>query len=1115
MPFLDTVARAKNYLQEHGRVSFRALKREFGLDDDALEEVVEELVDVQQVAAREGKVLSWVGPTLASASEPGAAAEGERRQLTVMFCDLVDSTDLSQRLDAEDLRNVVRAYQESASLVIDRYDGHIAQYLGDGLLVYFGYPRAHEDDAERAVRAGREILTAVATLSDDLEPQYGVRLAVRVGIHTGAVVVSEMGGRGKTEILAVGDTTNIAARLEGLAEGRKVVISDATLRLIPGLFVTEDLGAHALKGIAEPMRAHAVVEATGVRSRLDVAPSRLTPLAGREHELGLLLDRWQQVRLGEGQAVLISGEAGLGKSRLLQTLRERLAAEPHGWLECRCSPYTQGSAFYPLIELATQALGFEKEDDSNANLTRLERGVEAAGLSAPEFVPLLASLLSLPLPDRYAPLQLFPELQRAKTIEALIRWILALGERQPLVMLYEDLHWCDPSTLEFLGNLLERSAESKLLLLITLRPEFELPWPERSHQTRQNLERLSPGQADRMIADMTGDVPLPAELVQRIAERADGIPLFVEEITKMVLESDLVAERESRYELVRPLTELAIPATLQDSLMARLDRIREGKQVAQIGSALGREFAFELLRSVSETERAGLDRGLAQLMDAELLYSRGEPPRTIYAFKHAMIQDTAYQSLLKRARLRLHGRIARVLEEQFPERVDSEPEVIARHYDEAGLAAEAIAYYQRGGAQAAGRSANEEAIRQLRRALELLATLPETTERNQQELDLQLAIGSPLSMARGWADPECEAAYERACELASQIGEVPELPKILVGLGVSYYSKGNLETSADLARQALKAAQRTGDSIHLVAAHSVVGVAQFWQAEYPRAVRHFKQVERFYDPLTHAAHAKAFGGDRGVLSLAYRAWCRGFLGYFDRALAESEEAVALAREVDDPYSTPMALAWKGVLHYMRREREHTREHAEGMIAHGDRLGIPLLQGIGKVYRGWALTVSQKGEGAVELTQGLAELARHATGIGAPSMLGMLAEVSLQAGRHEDALGALGVGVVRAQEKGQHYYDPELHRLRGEILLDANAEARQEPETQFRQALEIARSQESKWFELRAATSLARLWHSAGDDDRARDLLAPVYDWFTEGFDTQDLKDAKALLEQLC
>jgi class 3 adenylate cyclase len=610
--FIETVRRARGLLREEGRITLRGLKREFDLADDALEELVDELVEAQQVAALEGKVLSWIGPPAAGASgspERGAVTQAEtvaaaapvttpsaeRRQLTVLFCDLVDSTALSGRLDAEALREVVRAYQERASEVIGRYEGHVAQYLGDGLLVYFGYPQAHEDDAERAVRAGHEIPLALGRLNERLARESGVQLAVRVGIHTGPVVVGEMGGRDRRETLALGETTNIAARLQGVAEPDAVVISQATLRLVPGLFVTEDLGTPELKGVTEPIRAHRVRQPSGIRSRLKAA-ARLTPLVGREQELGLLLDRWEQVKEGDGQAVLLSGEAGMGKSRLLQAIRETLAEAPHTWLECQASPYARDSAFQPMIELVQHGCGFRETDPVEGRLGRLEAGLDLAGLSKAELVPLLAPLLTLPVPDSYPRPALGPELQRRRTIEALADWTLALGQRQPVVMVLEDLHWCDASTLEVVGRLLEQIPTARVLMLLCFRPEFEPPWAGRSHVTPIAVGRLRERGASQMIAAITGDRALPAPVFERILERAGGIPLYVEELTKSVLESGLLAPGEDRYELTGELDELAIPTTLQDSLMARLDRLSAAKEVAQLGAALGREFSYDCAR---------------------------------------------------------------------------------------------------------------------------------------------------------------------------------------------------------------------------------------------------------------------------------------------------------------------------------------------------------------------------------------------------------------------------------------------------------------------------------------------------------------------------------------
>jgi class 3 adenylate cyclase/predicted ATPase len=1123
MSFLDTIRRARAYLEEQGRVSVRALKLEFGLDDDQLDALIEELVDIQQVGARQGKAVVWMGGTLQAGNAestphsavptPTPGGEAERRQLTVMFCELVDPSDPSHPLDAEDLRSGLQAFQQLASQPIERHEGRIAQYLGDGVLVYFGYPKAHEDDAERAVRAGLEILSGFRTSSESLERR--MPFAARVGIHTGPVVIGAMGDGSKSQPLALGDTTNIAARLGAHGEIDSLVISDATLRLVPGMFLMNDLGTPPLEGVTEPIHAYAVVQATGVRSRLDVDPSKLTPFVGRDHELALLMERWERAQEGEGQGVLIAGEAGLGKSRLIHAFRERLAGTHHSWLECRCTPYTQGSALQPSIELVEQGLGFKPGDDSAMKLDRLERGMKRAGLSLSDTVPLIASMLSIPLANRYPPLQLSPELQRQKTMEALVAWTLGLAEHQPLVMLYEDLHWCDPSTVELLGLALEQGATSPVLTFLTFRPGFEPPWPARSHVTNVSVKRLTSRQTKNLIGGMTHDVPLPDAVVERVVERADGVPLFVEELTKMVLESGLVEEREGRYELSCTLTDLAIPATLQDSLMARLDRLDEGKEVAQLGAAIGREFFYPLLRSVSPLEESALQDALAQLVDAELLYQRGVLPEATFIFKHAMIQDTAYQSLLKGARRQIHSRIAQVLEKQFPDRVEAEPEALARHFHEAGLAAQAIAHYQRAGERAADRSANSEAIAHLGRALELTRTLPISLARNHQELGLQMAIGASLAAVRGWGDPECAGAFARARDLASQIGDVPELPRVLTGLSMAFNVKGDLAAAAELAHQALEASEGTHDAMHLLNAHYAAGHPLYWQGEFPRALEHFEQAIRLYDPAVHASHASEMGSDRGVNSRSFASIVRWMLGQPDQALATCNEALVLANQVQHPISLAQSLANMIVLHVVRREPARARQRADELIALAERLGFPMYLGIGTAGRGWARARSGEAEeGIAEIQQGLGVLAQTATGTGAPAFLAVLADGSWQVGRHDDALGALSVAVVRSQEKGQHFWDAELHRLRGEILLDRDYASSDEAESLFRQAIETARSQQAKGWELGSATSLARLWLRQDKRAEARELLAPVYASFTEGFDTHDLKDAKALLDAL-
>ena len=838
MEFYEILDQILALLQRHGRVTYGALKRQFHLDDAYLEDLKAEIIEARQLAVdQDGRVLVWTGavdttpesipPPLPAVSQslpqedhsshhvvsppaPRSAADAERRQLTVLFCDVVDSTVLASQLDPEDLRDVVRAYQETCAEVIRRFDGHIAQYLGDGLLVYFGYPQAHEDDARRAVYTGLEILAAMRRLNTRLERERRVQLAVRLGIHTGLVVVGEMGGSGRQEQLALGETPNVAARLQGLAAPDTIVISAATFRLVQGYFTYDELGMHALKGVAAPVQVYRILGESAAQSRLDVGSvTGLTPLVGRDAEMTLLLERWAQSREGMGQVVLLSGEAGIGKSRLVEVLRERAYSEGATRIVFRCSPYHQNSALYPVIDHLQRFLHWHRDDTPEARLDKLEQALHTSHLPLAEVVPLFAALLSVPLSEHYPPLHLTPQLQRQKTQEALVAWLLEEAERQPVLAVWEDLHWADPSTLDVLSLVLEQVPTARMLNLLTYRPEFRPPWATRSHLTQITLGRLGRPQVEAMLTSLTGGKTLPADVVEQVLAKTDGVPLFVEELVKMILESGLVREDAGHYVLTGPLPPLAIPSTLHDSLMARLDRLSTARELAQLGAVLGREFSYELLQAVALVDETTLQQGMRQLVDAELVYQRGLPPRNRYVFKHALIQDAAYQSLLKSTRQQYHQRIAQVLAERFPEIAETQPELLAQHYTEAGLAQQAIPYWQRAGQRAAGRSAHAEAIGHFHKALEVLALLPDTPERAQQELMLQRALGASLLATRGFAAPEVEHAYSRARALCQRLGDSHEIGPVLFGLWGFYEVRGDLRSARELAEQLLTLAQRS------------------------------------------------------------------------------------------------------------------------------------------------------------------------------------------------------------------------------------------------------------------------------------------------------------------
>jgi predicted ATPase/class 3 adenylate cyclase len=1033
--------------------------------------------------------------------------DAERRQLTVMFCDLVDSTTLSGQLDPEDFRDVVREYQRVCAAVIQRFDGHIAQLLGDGLLVYFGYPQAHEDDPQRAVRAGLGILVAMEELNQRLHQEQGIQLALRFGIHTGLVVVGAMGGQGRQEQLALGETPNIAARIQGLAVPNTVAVSEATLRLVQGYFDCEALGAQTLRGVVEPVAVYRVLSASGAYSRLDIASTHgLTPLVGREHEVRLLLERWEQVKAGHGHAVLLRGEAGIGKSRLVMALKEYVAGEPHTRWECRGSSYFQDSALYPLIDLAQRALQFGQGEAPAAKLQKIEAVLQRYGLAQPETVTLWATLLSVPLADLYPPLHLTPQRQKQKTLEAIMMLLLALAAEQPVLFIVEDLHWIDPSTLELLTLLIDQGPTARLLLLLTCRPEFPAPWDCRAHLTPLTLTRLPQPQVAQMSVCVAGGKALPPEVVEQIVAKTDGVPLFVEELTKTVLESGLLREGEERYTLTGPLPPLAIPATLHDSLMARLDRLAMVKDVAQLGATIGRTFAYELLQAVSRLDNAMLQQSLQQLVDAELVYQQGVPPQATYMFKHALIQDAAYQSLLRSTRQQYHQRIAQVLAGRFPETTETQPELLAHHYTEAGLSAPAVACWERAGQHAIERSANVEAITHLTKGLAILKSLPDTASHIQQELAFQIALGVPLAAIRGFAAPEVEHAYARARELCRQIGESPRLFPVLAGLWRVYLVRGEAQTARELGEQLLALNPR---------AHDPLGIALFFVGELAAALTHLEQGFALYDPQKHRSHAFRATQDPAAACLTYAAVVLWLLGYPERALQRSHQAITMTQELAHPLSLACALDYAATLHQFRREGDAAQACAEAAVALSAEQGFAVYFAHGMVLQGWTRAEQgQTEQGIAQIDSGLEAWRTTGAEVQRPYYLALLAEAYGKAKQAEEALEVVAEALALVAKTGEGWWEAELYRLKGELLLARLADPQGVVETCFRQALDIAHRQEAKSLQLRAAMSLSRLWQRQGKRTEAYALLAPIYGWFTEGFDTADLQDAKTLLEEL-
>lgn len=1025
------------------------------------------------------------GPLSPAALE--TSRTGERRQLTIMFCDVVDSTVLAQQMDPEDWREVIESCLEGAADVVRRWGGHVARSLGDGLLVYFGWPSAREHDAERAIRAGLAAIDSVRAVPP-LAAAGGARLGVRIGIHTGTIVVDEAG-----EVF--GDHAHIAARVQAAGEPDCVFVSEATQRLAAGLFVVEDRGLHSLKGVREPHRLFRVVQSSGVRSRLDLAGARLTPYVGRRTELRALLQSWQRATAGEGQNILVLAEAGIGKSRLVYEFREHLAGLPHTWLECAATPYTAATPFHPVIALVSQGLGFEAGDTANDKLAKIRTGL--GPLASDATTALLESFLGL-----RPPLEISPQVQRQRTLELLAQWNLAMSAVQPLVLFVEDLHWCDPSSLDLLGRLIAQRREARVLLLATARPEFEPPWPEGEDLAVLPLSRLTALEARDMIATLS-DGALDDAVVSALVARADGIPLYVEELTRTSLEPGSAHGLE------------AVPASLADSLMSRLDRLSGAKKVAQHASVLGREFAYPLLQAATGMPHDELRSALAQLVDVQLLYERGDEAEPSWLFKHALMQEVAYASLLRRTRQQLHARVATALEQRFADRAAAEPEVVARHYELGGMATEAATLYLAAGKLATGRSANEEAIVHLRRGLALVAALPASRERDQQELRFQMALMSPLSSVRSWSDTEYAATVSRARELALSIGDAPEIPLVLAGIATVTFMNESMDRGIEIAAEGLAAARRTGDTYGLLSAHLVTGVPQTSRGDLCAAFDSLRTVMEMYEPQTHSRYAYIDGVDRGVMGYSQAGLCATFLGHLDRALALAKQGLALAKELNHPLTIAQALQAVGVAHTFRGEPPQAYACGDECAVLSEKFGLTLYLHYSQLLRGVALSLTPDIDSTLaRLQESLTGLSTLGTKLMGPMALRFLADAQRRSGRYDDALMSLQLALGLATDTQQYLDHAEMHRVRAEILLDRDGDDAPGTEDLLETAIRIARAQEARTFELRAAVVLARLRKRQGRIEAARAVLEPPYSWFTEGLDTPVLMEARDLLSSL-
>ncbi len=1048
--------------------------------------------------------------------EPKTPDTAERRQVTVMFSDLVGSTALSARMDPEDLREVISAYQKCVAETVRRFGGFVAKYMGDGVLVYFGYPQAHEDDAERAVQAGLELIAAVAALKTPTS------LQTRVGIATGLVVVGDLIGSGEAQERGiVGETPNLAARLQALAEPNMVVIADSTRKLLGNLFELRDLGPQDLKGIAGPTRAWAALRASSVESRFEALhASGLTALVGREEETELLLRRWARAKSGEGQVVLLSGEAGIGKSRLTAAVLENLAGEPHTRLRYFCSPQHTDSALYPVISQMERAASFAQDDTAQGKLDKLDALLALTSTSEQD-AALFADLLSLPNDGRYPVAELAPPQRRQKALEALGAQTEALTRQNPVLMIFEDAHWTDPTSLELFGRTVDRIADRRALLIVTHRPEFEPPWIGRPHVTALTLNRLAQRDIDAMIDRVVGNKELPPNIRQDIIERTDGIPLFVEEMTKAVLEAESEGNAR-RIASTVPSAVLAVPASLQASLMARLDRLGPAKEVAQIGAAIGREFSYPLLAAVVRKPEAELASTLDRLVQAGLLFQQGVPPHATYLFKHALVQDAAYGTLLREPRRALHDRIAETLESEFAEIVERQPELLARHCTEAGLIEKAASLWGKAGLRSLERSALVEAVEQLSHALGHIAALPATPKLRREQIELQVALINPLIHAKGYAAAETKAAAEQArllIEQAEALGEPHEDPlllfSVLWGSWNASYVAFNGDAVRELAMQLLSLAEKQGATVPLMVAHRVLGISVLSMGDITESRAHLDQAIALYDPVAHRPLVTRFGQDSRVSILFWRSLTVWMLGYPDAALADCDQARSDAREIGQAATLMFALGNGLLTLILYGNYAAVNAEADEVVALADKKGAPFWKATAIVFKGCVLALTGKAADAVQMiTSGITAWRSTGSTLWLPMYLSYLAWAHTELDQLDDAWRCIGEAMAAVETTKETWFEAEVHRIAGEIALMMPEPDAAKAEGYFERALSVARAQQAKSWELRAASSMARLWRDQGKRDEARDLLAPVYGWFIEGFGSLDLKEAKALLDEM-
>jgi class 3 adenylate cyclase/predicted ATPase len=1042
-------------------------------------------------------IPATVAPPPMSASVETA---GERRYLTVMFCDLVGSTDIAGKLDAEEWRDLVGGYLDAASAAVAEMGGHVAKKLGDGLLALFGYPAAQENDAERAIRAALSIQRALTELNRKNEVTSKPALAARVAIDSGPVVIDTSG-----EIF--GDLPNIAARAQALAEPGTVIVTARVQRQVAGMFFAEERGSHQLKGVLEPVTLFRITRVSGGVRRS--GQRNLTSLAGRDEEIAMLMRRWERARQGGGQLVLIIGEPGLGKSRLIEEFHARLGEAPHTWAEWFCSQLLQNTPLHPFAEWGRQRFG-GADVPAERRLEDLENSLRQVKLDPAEYAPLLALLMDIPLPPERT-LTLAPEELRRRQLAALTSWVMAGARAMPIVLVLEDLQWADPTTLELMRGIAERGALAPLLVLTTTRPELNPPWGMRSHHSTISLAPLDRQQVRHMVGELSARHALPQELIDGVTERTGGVPLFVEEVTRFLLER---GEHGSGIQ--------AIPPTLQQSLTARLDRLGPAREVAQIGAVIGRDFSYTLIRTVAGMQNTPLQMALERLAEADILLVQGLPPESDYRFKHALIQDAAYESLLKSRRQVLHRRVAEALRDQSTSGTSVEPELLAHHFNQAGLAEAAIEWWGKAGRRSLERSALVEAAAQFTHALDQIAAISVTPALRRDQIKLQVGLASALMPTKGHAALETKAAFDRALALIQQteaLGEPPEDPlllfSVLYGLWAGNYAAFNGDAVRELAAQFLALAEKQGETVPLMVGHRIMGVSLAFTGDFAQARTHLDCAIRLYEPAKHRALATRFGQEIGAAILFQRCFPLWLLGYPEAALADSDEAIRNALEIGHAATSAYTLHFTTFIQIFCGNHATATAQSDALVALAREKGSALWEGMGVGLQGSILALVNRASEATEIiTSGIRILLSTGLSLWMPFWLLSLAKAYTDLGQFDDAWRRISEAMTTIETSKERMFEAELNRVAGEIALNSPEPEAAKAEDYFERALAVARQQQAKSWELRAAMSMARLWRDQGKRQQARELLAPVYGWFTEGFDTLDLKEAKALLEEL-